>query len=637
MKRSSVVISALFILFFLLRAVYLSADPPVNLSGSSGYFVDEGGWVYNARNKVLFGTWELDKYNKMYLSPLNNYLYFLSFSLFGPGFRQARSVSLLFSYLILIIFYLTIKENTDRKTALISVSLLGFNYLFLMYNRIAHPRMAMLFFFVLTVYLLQKSLKGKKMYFFFGGICSCLAFIFQASAVYFFPALFCALFFIYLLKKGIENGKDFLKSISLLFGGILLVWLVFFIFNYLPHRENISIFQSVIMERQNPHSFQELLQNIRRQPSSRYFSSMRIIWYIALIYIIFLFYNMWKKPERVKPLEIFAMWWAIGGLAFFSIVNNPALRWYISIIPPLCMLAGSALKRLGFGRERGFPTLFFSVISLFLILGSIATNLHRYWDWAKSPQYKMRTISKDLGQAFPQAVITGLWAPGICLENRHKAYLSWYELFNERKSFFEEYKITHVFCVTFNKEDRYYRENFPRFMEKAKHLARYRIWRTDAHLYEVVTQPQHIGDDRGVTEQPILEAELLNRNTGMVRFDSQASNRFAVLAEVVRDKEGHLVFGPYKEYPEGSYRATFRLKTNNSALPGRFLTLDVCTEHGKRIISARDIYGRDFVSEGSYQDFPVSFTLERSSQLEFRVYFARVSDIWVDYIKVEEE
>jgi hypothetical protein len=243
----------------------------------------------------------------------------------------------------------------------------------------------------------------------------------------------------------------------------------------------------------------------------------------------------------------------------------------------------------------------------------------------------MRTISKDLGQAFPQAVVAGLWAPAICLENKHKAYISWYELFNERKSFFDKYKITHIFCVTFNKEDKYYRENFPQEMEKAKFLARYHIWKTDAYLYEVKST------SKPISPEPTFEAEVLNRNTGMVRFDSQASNRFAVRAEVVRDKEGHLVFGPYKDYPQGNYRATFRLKTNNSTLPGRLLTLDVSTGKGKRIIAAKDIYGKNFLKEDSYQDFPLSFTLERDSQLEFRVYFTRISDLWVDYIKVEKE
>ena len=628
-KRSAAVIALLFIAFFLLRITYLSSDPPVNLSGSSGYFVDEGGWVYNARNKVLFGTWELDKYNKIYLSPLNNYLYFLSFSLFGPGFLQARLISLLFSCLILILFYRTIKESIGRKTALISVSFLGFNYLFLMYNRIAHPRMGMVFFFVLTIYLLQKSLKGRKRCFFFAGVSSFLAFAFQASAVYFFPALFCALLSLYLFRKGIKNGKEFLKAIFLLLGGILLSWLIFLIFNYFPHRQDISIFQSVIMARTNPHSFQELFRNVLHQRAAKYFSRMPIIWYIALIYIVFLFHNMVRNRERIKSLEILALWWAIGGLAFFSIITNAALRWYISIIPALCLLAGSALGRLEFPRGRKFLPL--SFLSFLLVLASVSINLRQYWDWAKAPQYKMQKISKDLGQAFPRAVISGLWAPAICLENKHQAYISWYDLFNERKTFFDKYKITHVFSVTFNKENVYYRENFPREMEKARFLARYRIWKTDAYLYELESSLKPL------SREPIFEAEISNRNTGMVRYDSQASNKFAVLAETATDREGHLVFGPYKDYPPGTYRATFRLKTNNKTLSGEFLTLDISANKGKRIIAARDICGKDFLNEDSYQDFSLSFALEKGSPIEFRVYFNRISDLWVDYIKVEKE
>ena len=51
-----------------LRAVFPVSDPPW-LSTIGITWHDEGVWAHNARNKVLFGQWQLDQWNPMYVSP----------------------------------------------------------------------------------------------------------------------------------------------------------------------------------------------------------------------------------------------------------------------------------------------------------------------------------------------------------------------------------------------------------------------------------------------------------------------------------------------------------------------------------------------------------------------------------------
>src|SRR5436190_9174608 len=83
---------AILLLGALLRTLFPAADPPWNPSVGVVWH-DEGAWVHNARNKVLFGAWSFDAWNPMFLAPVFTGLEYGAFELFGVGVRQARLVS----------------------------------------------------------------------------------------------------------------------------------------------------------------------------------------------------------------------------------------------------------------------------------------------------------------------------------------------------------------------------------------------------------------------------------------------------------------------------------------------------------------------------------------------------------------
>jgi len=93
-KKTHLFLLLIIILFLLsLRMIHPSADPPENLSMSGGPYGDPGGYAFNARNKVLFGQWEIDRMNSpLYSSPIPALLTYLSFKLFGVGFIQMNVV-----------------------------------------------------------------------------------------------------------------------------------------------------------------------------------------------------------------------------------------------------------------------------------------------------------------------------------------------------------------------------------------------------------------------------------------------------------------------------------------------------------------------------------------------------------------
>ncbi len=101
----------LFALFICLRLIYLDADPPEYLNWAWGEWVDPGSYSYNARNKVLFGTYELDDWNLMWVTPIPHLCTYTIFKLFGVGFWQNNLVPAIFSCATIFIFFFILRNS----------------------------------------------------------------------------------------------------------------------------------------------------------------------------------------------------------------------------------------------------------------------------------------------------------------------------------------------------------------------------------------------------------------------------------------------------------------------------------------------------------------------------------------------
>jgi 4-amino-4-deoxy-L-arabinose transferase-like glycosyltransferase len=119
-----------------LRFVFPAADPPWQ-STVGIVWHDEGAWVHNARNKALFGSWSLDQWNPMFISPVFTALEYGSFALFGTGVRQARLVPEVLGWLSVLLLGLGIARVAGRRAGLMAAALLATNYVYVMWNRAA--------------------------------------------------------------------------------------------------------------------------------------------------------------------------------------------------------------------------------------------------------------------------------------------------------------------------------------------------------------------------------------------------------------------------------------------------------------------------------------------------------------------
>jgi hypothetical protein len=199
-------------------------------------------------------------------------------------------------------------------------------------------------------------------------------------------------------------------------------------------------------------------------------------------------------------------------------------------------------------------------------------NVAVYLSWVKSPTYKLKTISHDLGRAFPRGVFSGLLIPTLSLENRNRAHTSWPRYANDDPGFLGREGVTHLFLGTYNNELRYYVERFPEETERARLLVRYRIWRSWFDLYDIQEGPRPDADET------VYEAETMDRETGLPLFDPQAGGRFAVRVETDSPK----VIGHRKIVLPGQTKFRGRLYVKPASEDTRSLVLLVkLTKRGK--------------------------------------------------------
>lgn len=130
----------------------------------------------------------------------------------------------------------------------------------------------------------------------------------------------------------------------------------------------------------------------------------------------------------------------------------------------------------------------------------------------------------------------------------------------------------------------------------------------------------------------VYEAEYFRRATGKARSDPDALNQRAVLARAGY-KKGFMAFGPYQEFPPGDYAATFRLKASDyEDRHTPIARIDVTTEKGLSILAEHTLYAKNFLKDGGYQSFTLTFSLTKTQELELRVWFFAEATAWLDRI-----
>lgn len=332
-----------FALFIALRIIFLDADPPEHLNWAWGEWVDAGSYSYNARNKVLFGKWELDDWNLMWVAPIGHWVSYLLFKLLGVGFWQNNLVPAFFSSLTVILFYFLLKTASSSFYAYIGTFLLGMNYLLITYARVGNRVTEMIFFMLLSAYFWQKGFKNI-LYFYLAGIAVGLSFLSKPSMVNFIPAIILSTIVCSFWKKEWHNWRDKIQPILILMAGIITVGIFWYLVLFIPHKHIYDIFIGRDIKVRTPFSFIKLIRNIWKTPIAYYFSLyLPVMFYISLISILKIIYNIFQK-YRFSPMEVFSTLWFASDFFFNTLINYRPLRFFVSSIPPLIILFVAIFK-----------------------------------------------------------------------------------------------------------------------------------------------------------------------------------------------------------------------------------------------------------------------------------------------------
>jgi len=692
MKRKFVwLVIFLFALLLLVRILYPTADAPGSLSTSAGAYLDESSTGHNARNKVLYGRWVTDEWNPFIYSPLFTLLQYINFSLLGVSFCSQHFLPVLLSWLSLILFYFGLKEYFNRRTALLALVLLGFNYFFIMFNRLALFENLVVFFAAATFYFFQKGLKQtNKIWFFFAGIAAFLTLTAKGmSAHHFVLACFITLLF-YPSRK---------KNISFFLTGLILIGAIWLFFFYLPCRGWIGHYSQRWLNHIVPGSLKIALSNLLNQPLFYRLRWMMFSIILAFLYLGALFFNF-IKGRRVEPLDFFTAAWFLLGAFSTGLLSYEATRYYLPFVPALSILAARGLIQIKEQEKINVASL--KEWRLLLIVFALAFIFHRFIiipfflnDLFSSPSPTLVLSAKIKASLLAAGAITVLFFLLTKFLKRKKVFVFPLPL---RKAIFS-LSIILFFCVNlflyfgwaknrsytlkaasvdigrrlnnaliagqgiitfcvenehrplhtktgwFNDQDIF--KKFPvthllltdyagilkgfrqRYPETMEKARLIKVYRVIKYRFRLYAL-----DDVPLTSSSeiVHEAENLSSCLGKKVYDIQCSGCLARYANPWLRTEGHLTYGPYASCNPGKYEVIFRLKTNK-ATDKKVAVLDVATDKSRKILSRMVLRGSDFKKIGSYEDFCLPLLLTQPTEnLEFRVYFCDTAELWVDKI-----
>ena len=696
-KLSVIFLVLVFTGIFSLRLIHLGADPPSNLSNSMGYMSDPGGYVHNARNKTVFGKWEMDLWNPMYISPLPNYITYVIFYVIGPGIVQMNIVPALFSCLILIFSFLLFKRNNNTIFTFIGIILLGVNYQFTMFSRIAVRVMPMLFFVVLVLFFLNTKQKKYRMIFLAGSI-SFISFTVKGTFLQILPSIILGLALFVFFQKQRKIGKV-IPPLTVFLLGLILLFSLWILILYLPNKEMVAAYGGENIRWLTPKGLLGALVNFWKRPLF-FFNEMPIISLLSTLYLLIVFYRISSLPRKITLLDWIFSLWVITNTLYYSVIYYHPARHFVPLVIPLIFLATSFLKQLStleaIKKPKKIPLLFYAFIFFWLIfplssiqiinsrpltisemktklilvliisfiLTAITFLLIRLWP---------RNLKISFSKSIRISMIATLVAASIFVNM--KPFLSWalnphFHIRDISRDFGKAYDhmvIAGLLSPIISLENGYeahpyrtgYINPYPDFLQK------FNI----SHIFLTIHAggiekkqyqrdfPESMQKAKLVARYPLwktyaelydiqpeplkqsspdtYEGEIFFGKGGIPRFDPNAGEKFAFLFE--KDQKDGLAQLTGKEYARGKYQAVFRLKVSEAlgVKEERLARIYILSEKKEKLLAYKDLYLRDISPAGKYYDIKLPFKLNKKRKISLKIYSPGKVNLWVDKVNIQ--
>jgi 4-amino-4-deoxy-L-arabinose transferase-like glycosyltransferase len=439
----------LIVMLVLLRVVCLDSDAYARLSWSSALLTDEGFYLHNARNLILFGHQRTDDFNNALIMPLLHFLQVVVFRVAGVGVVQARSLSVVTSLLTLLVFFCAMRRAFSPRTAWLSLLLLGLDPVFTLYNRLAlmdtPACLPLVCGFYAWVRARERPGPAGTKWLMGCGLCLGLAYTVRGLAAVVVPVPLLLLLLPALRQwqqrrqSGQELPPDFqppdkaasrefsLSSCLALLVGLALVLGVYLLLWYLPHHEEIARVNAYYLHHQLlPRNIHTLLANLQAALMDRHRGVVSFLMthspILFLLGCIRILQNLHlQKQEQQNSANDHANYlsgWFLIMLLFVSTVDYAPSRYYVLFYPALAGLAALSLDALLRRAAQGGRRTPAGAVAL-IVAAWVGMNAYWYADWITHLTYRQRDADHWLAAHLPaNSVLLGAVAPGLCLNNR---------------------------------------------------------------------------------------------------------------------------------------------------------------------------------------------------------------------------
>lgn len=488
------------------RFLWLGADPPLYFTDTSqSLLTDPYNVTYFARNKALFGSWDIFDFDrwivfKYSLSSAFSYLFFL----LGGVSRITANLAATFLSLGGIILFILAHRKTSRISFLTVSVLLLSNMLLLVFGRYPFLESGLIFLCGLLYFLFNEFYPGSWILLFSGVLLSlCILSGKMFGAVMLVPIGAVVL---------ADNQKEFPRRLGLVVTSFIVSMVLL---SLLFYGSKINVPYSYLTEQTtgmygmpdalgSPVRFIEKLFTFGGRSKLFYFSPFLLVMLFVSTSELILSRDVMTKL-RDNRLLTFNLTWLIAGILLLMIFNYRPLRYQVFLILPAsgiiaCILSGynkGAPSRSGFIRltllfltcwyfttqvgiilttylsgiyptyrmvwygvfpavvlglilyaaRSGFLRLLnhkhYALIPLLIL--SVVLQFHWIYRWSDHKSYCLKQAGEDLDRTVDDgAVIIGPYSSAMTIDNALKSFVYMFGLSKEEPDLFHRFPVTHL-------------------------------------------------------------------------------------------------------------------------------------------------------------------------------------------------
>ncbi len=359
-KKYGLIVIALIILFSGMRVVFINADAPQDLSISAAIFTDEGFKTFAARNFLLFGDWkwtDSDEYESwLDQSPLGTFTSLAVFHCFGVGFAPIRFLSVAYSIATMVLLFIFAGRFFDRKTALLSLILFGFNYFIIMSGRLAFFEVHLNFYVMATLLCVAEAVRRfheKKflpslIFWALAGAGITAQFFLKKNFLIIIIAVLPAFVLSYLKYRDVSERtmKTALAVMIALSGVSYLLFAHMGSFQEsLARLINVTVMGRPLVHFLPLRTFDPIAPFLGKGIYLEFIFLQPISFAVGIFFAIYVLYKFCKKMP-VHGMDIFLSSWLLFGFILLTLMSYHPSRYYTLFIIPMTLLLSRAFSEL---------------------------------------------------------------------------------------------------------------------------------------------------------------------------------------------------------------------------------------------------------------------------------------------------